>query len=186
MEYTDRQIVDGILSNDRVIIEYFFFKKCSKMFDFILERVFDNEIDRNELISEFYLFLSSNNWIKIEQFDFRSKLTTWTTVVAIRFFQKKRQELIGNLNPETLYSKEHFKERSHRLKIDTHIDVRNAIKAIKNPRYQMVIIALDLKEEQPGELAKQMNITVENLYNIHRRALLSLKAIMGRKEDYYD
>lgn len=72
------------------------------------------------------------------------------------------------------------------FKLDTHIDIRNAIKNLKNIRYQEVIIALDLHDVQPEELAKQMNITVDNLYNIHRRALLSLKSVMGRKEDYYD
>lgn len=186
MEYSDRQIVDGILSNDRVIIEHFFFKKCSGMFDFILERVFDNEINKDELISELYLHLSSDNWKKIEQFDFRSKLTTWTTVVAIRFFQKKRTKLIGNTFPEALNSKGPNTKMRSEFKLDTHIDIRNAIKNLKNIRYQEVIIALDLHDVQPEELAKQMNITVDNLYNIHRRALLSLKSVMGRKEDYYD
>lgn len=186
MEYSDRQIVDGILSNDRVIIEHFFFKKCSGMFDFILDRVFDHEIDRDELISELYLHLSVNNWEKMKQFDFRSKLTTWTTVVAIRFFQKKRSKLLGNQFENALNSKEHsIKVRQERL-LDTRMDVWNAIKNLKNQRYREVIVALDIKDMQPEELAKQMNVTVDNLYNIHRRALLSLKAIMGRKENFYD
>ena len=36
------------------------------------------------------------------------------------------------------------------------------------------------------QLAEKMNVTVDNLYNIHRRALLQLRILMGRKEDYYD
>lgn len=186
MEYSDRQIVDGILSNDKVIIEHFFFEKCSGMFDFILERVFDNEINKDELISELYLHLSSDNWNKIEQFDFRSKLTTWTTVVAIRFFQKKRTKLIGNQFENALNRKEANIKVGHERLLNTRIDVRNAIINLKNERYKEVIVALDIKDMQPEELAKQMDITVDNLYNIHRRALLSLKAIMGRKEDFYD
>lgn len=51
MDYYVRQIVDGILTNDKVIIEHFFFEKCSKMFDFILERVFNSEVDEDELIN---------------------------------------------------------------------------------------------------------------------------------------
>lgn len=186
MEYSDRQIVDGILSNDRVITEHFFYKKCSGMFDFILERVFDHEIDRDELVSELYLHLSSDNWKKLQQFDFRSKLTTWTTVVAIRFFQKKRTALIGNQFENALNKKEANIKVGHERLLNTRIDVRNAIKNLKNERYKEVIVALDIKDMQPEELAKQMNVTVDNLYNIHRRALLSLKAIMGRKEDFYD
>jgi len=45
---------------------------------------------------------------------------------------------------------------------------------------------LDLQEVRPEQLAKEMEVTVDNLYNIHRRALVQLRLIMVRKEDYYD
>ena len=57
---------------------------------------------------------------------------------------------------------------------------------MQNTRYRHVIEMLDLKEMRPDLLAEQMNVTVDNLYNIHRRALLQLRMLMGRKEDYYD
>ena len=57
---------------------------------------------------------------------------------------------------------------------------------MQNIRYRQVIEMLDLKEMRPDLLAEQMNVTVDNLYNIHRRALLQLRMLMGRKEDYYD
>ena len=57
---------------------------------------------------------------------------------------------------------------------------------MQNIRYRYVIEMLDLKEMRPDLLAEQMNVTVDNLYNIHRRALLQLRMLMGRKEDYYD
>jgi DNA-directed RNA polymerase specialized sigma24 family protein len=57
---------------------------------------------------------------------------------------------------------------------------------MQNERYRYVIEMLDLKEMRPDLLAEQMNVTVDNLYNIHRRALLQLRMLMGRKEDYYD
>ncbi len=53
-----------------------------------------------------------------------------------------------------------------------------------NERYRKVIISLDLQEMQPEQLADEMGVTVDNLYNIHRRARLQLKLIMNRKEDY--
>lgn len=55
-----------------------------------------------------------------------------------------------------------------------------------NIRYREVIEMLDIKEMPPDQLAEKMNVTVDNLYNIHRRALLQLRILMGRKEDYYD
>ena len=57
---------------------------------------------------------------------------------------------------------------------------------MQNQRYRQVIEMLDLQEMRPDLLAEQMNVTVDNLYNIHRRALLQLRMLMGKKEDYYD
>ena len=91
MNYTDEDIVKGILNNDKKIIKYFFVEKCSSLFAYILLNIFDGNIDKRELINELYIYLANDNWKKIRQFDFRSKLITWTSVVAIRFFQQETQ-----------------------------------------------------------------------------------------------
>lgn len=70
--------------------------------------------------------------------------------------------------------------------MDRRMDLQKALNAMPNERYRKVIVALDLKEMMPEQLAKEMGITVDNLYNVHRRALLQLRCVMGRKEDYYD
>lgn len=181
---SDKEIVDGLTSNNQKVIEYFFFKKCSKLFDYVLYSVFDNYADKRELINEFYLFLQENDWKKVNQFDYRSSLMTWTTVVAIRFFQKRRAKLIEKPSPEppkpkgTLINPSTFIER--------RLDIKNALAKMDNERYKKVIIALDLNDVRPELLAQEMNIEIDNLYNIRRRAHLKLKAVMGRKEDYYD
>ena len=183
-QYTDKQIVDGILANNKVVIEYFFLKKCSALFIYILQNIFDGNIDKKELISELYLYMADQDWYKVRQFDYRSKLMTWTSVVAVRFFQKKKRELIENKSSETL-NKEMDKIANVTMFIDCKMDVCNALKKMPNERYRKVIEALDLKEVHPESLAEEMKITVDNLYNIHRRALMQLKNVMGRKEEYY-
>ena len=66
------------------------------------------------------------------------------------------------------------------------MDVRSDNKKMKNERYKDVIYELDFKDMKPEEYAERHGITVDNLYNLHRRALLQLKSIMNKKEDYYD
>lgn len=183
--YTDRQIVDGILNNDKMVIEYFFNKKCSKLFSYIIVNIFDGDIDRRELISELFLYMAKNDWYKVRQFDFRSKLMTWVTVVAVRFFQKKREELIGKTGSMPLYDKM-WQEQSRAISIDRRMDLHTALAKMPNARYRKVIEVLDLQEVRPEILAEEMKVTVDNLYNIHRRALLQLRLVMGRKEEYYD
>ena len=183
--YSDEQLVFGITHNDQPLIEYFFCKKCSKLFSYIVYSVYGGMATLNELINEFYLYIASDNWRKVKQFDYRSKLMTWIGVVAVRFFQKKRESLIEKYSSETQI--EQTKDNnSYCMTVENQLDVHNAIAQISNPRYRLVIESLDLNDVSPESLANEMCITVDNLYNIHRRALLQLKLIMTRKEDYYD
>lgn len=184
-QYTDEQIINGIVNNDHSMIEYFFFKKCKSIFAYIIQSVFDYQIDENTLISELYIYLQANDWHKIKQFDYRSKLTTWTSVVAVRFFQKKREMLIESDTSQTLKVQIDYGFNPN-FGLERRIDIHEALSRMQNIRYRQVIEMLDLKEMSSDLLAEQMNITVDNLYNIHHRALLQLQMLMGKKEDYYD
>ena len=185
LTYSDKEIIDGILRNDSAIIEHFFFHECKPLFVYIIRSVFEGNQEINELVNELYLYLQHDDWNKVRQFDYRSKLITWISVVAIRFFQKKRALMIDSDPIETLYDQNTFWKETC-VSQDRRMDVRKAIAQIPNERYRFVIVELELKERDPEELAQQMNITIDNLYNIRRRARLQLKTMMVRKEDYYD
>lgn len=184
LTYTDKEIIDGILANDERIIQHFFFRECKPLFAYIVRSVFDGRQEINELINELYLYLQHDDWYKVRQFDYRSKLITWISVVAIRFFQKKRALMIDSDPIETLYDQNTFLQETS-VNQDSGMDVRKAIDKMPNERYKYVIVELELKEREPEELAKEMHITIDNLYNIRRRARLQLRTIMARKEDYY-
>ena len=187
IDYTDREIVDGILGNNQAIIHYFFYTRCHSLLNYIIKSMFDDVADRDELVNELYIYLQANDWHKVRQFDFRSKLTTWTSVVAIRFFQKKRLELIDSSHDNTLCSKKaHSTECTSTLSVELKMDIKRAIRRIKNSRYQDVILALDINDIEPEVYAKQNHITVDNVYNLRRRAHLQLSLIMNKKEDYYE
>lgn len=180
----DRELVDGILGNDKRIIEYFFNRKCSKLFDYIIINVFDDNLkDKQELANELFLFLVKDNWHKVRLFEFRSKLMTWVTVVAVRFFQKKRKLLMEKSSPTALNGKK-WQDYSTGISFDKRIDIRAALQRMPNARYRKVIECLYLQDVRPELLAEEMNVTVDNLYNIHRRALVQLRLVMGRKEDW--
>ena len=182
--YDDEQLVNGILNNDRPLIEYFFQKKCSKLFSYILLNVFDGNIDKWELVSELYLFMASNNWQVFRKFQYRSSLMTYVTVVAVRFFQKKRTQLIDSPFSTELNEKTWKGQTAGNSFIDRRMDIQSELQKMPNARYRRVIEELDLQDIQPEELAREMKVTVDNLYNIHRRAHLQLRLVMGRKEEY--
>ena len=154
------------------------------MFAYVICNIFNGNVNRNELISEFYLYLSKDNWKKVRQFDYRSKLMTWTSVVAIRFFQKKRDVLIENESEESLCFRMKEETTTQIEVLERQIDLRAAIKLMNNERYKQVIYYLDLKEKKPELVAKDMGINTANLYNIHHRALLQLKVILNKENRY--
>ena len=102
---SDKDIIEQLLLNNEQVIEYLFYEKCKAMFSHIIKEIFSYQVDKNELISELYLYLRDNDWYKLRQFDYRSKLTTWLSVVAIRFFQKRRDELIEKTSKSSLNNK---------------------------------------------------------------------------------
>ena len=182
-KYSDQQIVNGILNNDQTIIQHFFLKECKPLFEYIAHAIFDDNVERNELVNELFLYLQHNDWHKVRQFDFRSKLTTWVSVVAVRFFQKVRMQMIETTPIEALNNQESiYKDALGNEK--TYMALYRAIQQMPNPRYKKVIIELELNQSKPEIVAKSMNITVDNLYNIRRRARLQLKTIM-LKGGYY-
>jgi len=185
--YTDEQLVLGIISNDQTITEYFFYEKCSGLLSYIVLRVFDGRAEQNELLHELFLYLADKDWYKLRQFDFKSKLTTWLSVVAIRFFQKKRNLLIENESTEALLNSagEEVCESKEAVLSDPE-KVHKAISLMTNERYKKVINLLDIQGESPEAIANQLGVTVANLYNIRHRAHQQLSLIIGRKEDWYE
>lgn len=181
MIFSDKELVEGILANDERIINYFFFERCAPMFRHIIKNVFDYKAEKDELINELYLCLRKNDWEKLRKFEYRSKLTTWLKVVAIRFFIKERDELIENLSETPLYRQEIYDTQDRTI---SKIDVESVLSKIPNVRYREVIHSLFIEDIEPQLLADKMEITVDNLYNIKRRAMSQLAQMIGEEARY--
>ena len=57
------------------------------------------------------------------------------------------------------------------------MDVEQLLAAMPNKRYVAVIRRLMLDEAEPQHVAQEINITVDNLYNNKRRAMLQLMQV---------
>lgn len=183
-DYSDEEIVEGILSRNRAITEYFFFKKCQRIFSYVAYSVFGGRVNLNEVVNDFFIYLAQDDWHKLRQFDYRSKLTTWTTVVATRYFRNCKDRLIEKDSTDTPIEKPETGGIDQPAIDDLTMDVRDAVSRIRNDRYRMVIEKLYFADMAPEDLAEEMNITVDNLYNIRRRAIVQLSAIIDKKENY--
>ena len=175
-DITDKEIVDGILRHDPEIIEYFFIKKCSKLFVYLVNSIFNGRVEKEELINELFLYIANSDWKKLREFNYQSSLLTWVTVVATRFFIKKRELLIENDSSETLI-RESLAISEIFISVDT-INLKMAIDIMPNERYRRVIQMLDLQDLPYEEVATMLDVSVANLYNIHRRAIAQLRCIL--------
>ena len=173
---TDQEIVKGLIERDKRITEDFFFVKCRPLFCSIMNIVFDYEVEYDEMVNELYVYLMDDDAIKLRNFEYRSSVYQWLKILAIRFFIKKRARLIDNSSGEPPYDKRDqiAAPKSH---VAVVYDLERLFEAMPTKRYVFVIRRLILEDCDPEELAREMNITTANLYNIKRRSMAQLTRI---------
>ena len=59
--------------------------------------------------------------------------------------------------------------------------IADALDNLPNPRYRRLLIGLYRDKWSPKVLAEEMGVSMPNFYNLHRRALASLKASLSSK-----
>ena len=179
---TDQQIIRGLIARNNAITQEFFFERCRPLFYAIIRKVFSYEVDYDEFVNELYVYLMENDAARLKQFEGRSSLYQWIKVTATRFFIKKRDLLIEDTSKETPIEEETMVERSATASL---LDVQRLLDAMPNRRYAAVIQKLMIEEYTPEELAAEMHITTDNLYNIKRRAMMQLMQVALNDIRYY-
>ena len=173
---TDREIIEGLIARDNQVTKVFFFDKCRPLFYSIMTKVFDYEVEYDEMVNELYVYLMENDAIKLRNFKYRSSVYMWLKVLAIRFFIHKRVRLIDGMSQDTPYDGRQQTADAEK-DMTAEGDVERILDKIPNKRYVYVIRRLIIEDWESDELAKDMNITTANLYNIKRRAMAQLTRV---------
>ena len=182
----DQQIIDALVARDDRVTRQFFFQSCRRLFLSIIRNVFTYEVDYEEFVNEFYLYLMDNDSYRLRQFEGRSSLYQWMKVVAIRYFIAKRDRLIENDSEEALIEKAAATTPVYvEKKIDADVDVSHLLKLLPNRRYEYVIRRLVLQDAEPKDVANELRITPDNLYNIKKRAITALTEIAINEIEKY-
>lgn len=170
-----REIVDALIRRDAQLTEQFFFKDCRPLFVSVIRHVFSYEVDYDEFVNEFYIYLMENDALRLRQFEGRSSIFQWLKVVAIRYFVAKRDRMIDSNPKNPLYDRvaNVADERSNGGH-DAKIDVEYQLSKLPNRRYAYVVRRLVLDDAEPSVVAKELDVEVFNLYNIKKRAMNAL------------
>ena len=84
--------------------------------------------------------------------------------------------MIEDVSQETPYDGRHQAADTEK-DMTAEGDLERLFDNMPNKRYVYVIRQLLIEEWEPDELAKDMNITTANLYNIKRRAIIQLTRV---------
>lgn len=175
---SDKEIIEGLINRDNRITERFFFVKCRPLLTAIMRLVFNHPVEYNEMVSELYDYLLTDNGAKLRQFQYRSSIYQWIKVVAIRFFIRHRNSMIDDTSKEPLYEKYDGDAMVDTVKtVSQEIDVTTLLNMMENKRYADAIRRLVLEDIEPEKYAAEIGVTVDNLYNIKKRAMTALTRI---------
>ena len=183
---TDQEIIQGLINRDNRITQDFFFVKCRPLIISIIKYIFSYPVDYDEFVNELYLYLVANDCRKLREFEFRSSLFQWIKVVAIRYFIRKHDHVIDINDGKPPYNIITKDEGTSELEALTNarMDLERLFMSMKNERYVFVIRKLVLEDVQPESLAREMGITVANLYNIKKRAISALTKVALKEKKY--
>jgi len=175
----DRQIVSRIIEGNSLLAALFLKQKCAHIFIYIKDaRLKDLDLNMDDLISDFYLYLQENNWEKLRSFRFESRLVTWISIVASRYLLKKyAKELKERSKTGTLIDSVPSLTDDDPHKNMVRAELLDSICHLEDKRYQQVLL-LGLQGFDPKEIADRLGTSVNNVYVLKSRAIGNLKNLM--------
>ena len=183
----DAQLVAELLAGNEGAMHYVFydhFKPLLKMNAY--KAAGTKQVEYDDLVQELYLYLSNNDWEKLRKYNPERPFINWFSVVSYRFFKDFSCSMIDLSNQIPISNmNDHQTAFMSNGTIGTiMMDIKQAISKLKPPRDSEILEALLLRDEEPETVAKRHNVTVDNLYNIKRRAIAKL--IKQHLIDYKD
>ena len=183
----DAQLVAELLAGNEGALHYVFYDHFKPLLKMNAYKAAGTKlVTYDDLVQELYLYLSSNNWEKLRKYNPERPFVNWFSVVSYRFFKDFSRSMIDSSDQIPISNmNDHQTAFMSNGTIGTiMMDIKQAISKLRPPRDSQILEALLLRDEEPEIVAKRHNVTVDNLYNIKRRAIAKL--IKQHLADYKD
>lgn len=186
--YTDdAQMVAELLAGNEGAIQYVFYDHFKPLLKMNAAKACGSKmVAYDDLVQELYLYLSDNHWDKLRKYNPERPFVNWFSVVSYRFFKDFSRSMIDSTFQIPISNmNDHQRDLTSSGVIGTiMMDIKLALKRLRPPRDRQILEALLLQDEEPEKVAERHHVTVDNLYNIKRRALAKL--IKQHLTDYKD
>lgn len=180
--FSDNDYIDGLKHDDSNVIQTFFYSLCNYTLNDIRWSLMHGRIDYDELVNELYLYLSADNWHKLDTFEGKNNCTlkSWMVRLAWRFFMQQRPRLLfDGYHPE--YEKgDGYEETEDSLNLEIAMDVESTFSRMSNKRYVQVLKWMLIDGFDADEVAKFLDTPVSNIYNIKHRAIVQFVETYNR------
>ncbi len=172
---TDRQFVADLLANDGKALECLLYDRYRTLLRFNAMKAAPN-VPVDDLVQELYLYLSADGWARLKKYDPELPFSHWLSVVSYRFFKDFSLRMIDSRRqiPITNIEDQQLLNAGTTQMNQVMMDIKKGFDELEPPRDREILTALILRDEEPQVVADRFNITVDNLYNIKRRALAKL------------
>ena len=177
----DAVFIEALRNGNSEICQQFFYKEIGGLLHRIRLEVFRGNVDFDEMVNDLYLYLSRNNWAKMDSFDGKNgcRLRTWMIPVAWRYFMYIRERLLySENNDDNLGAVKDCANDD--LRIQIAIDVNAVLEKMLNRRYAEVIKLLLIDGYTAQDVADMLDVRVENVYNLKHRAVVQFIELYGR------
>lgn len=182
LNYQDVIFIEALRNGNNEVSRQFFYKEIGGMLHKIRMEVFRGNVGFDELVSELYIYLSRDNWTKLDGFDGKNgcRLRTWMIPVAWRYFMSIRERL---LRTEKIDDNSGVIRDSVRddLRIQIAIDVNAVLSRMPNVRYAEIIRLLLIEGYASQDVADMLDLRVENIYNLKHRAINQFIEMYGQR-----
>lgn len=180
---TDQQFVVDLIANDSKALECLLYDRYCRLFRFNALKAAPN-VPVDDLVQELYLYLSADNWARLKKYDPMLPFDRWLSVVSYRLFKDFSLRMIDSRHqiPITNLEDQQLLNAGTTQMNQIMMDIKKGFDELEPPRDREILTALILHDEEPQVVANRFNVTVDNLYNIKRRALAKL--IQKHLKDY--
>lgn len=178
----DAQLKSDLLGNNEKAMQYVFFDHFKPLLRHNACKIvgYDNMHYFDDLVQELYLYISADNWAKLQMYDPKVEFVRWLSVVSYRFFKDKAPSMIPEKNEDSMDKMIDSGNTLPLYKIgtvensDIMTDLLSALEKYDNERDKQILNDIYVIGFKNEEIAERYGITVDNLYNIKRRATAKL------------
>lgn len=175
---TDADYIAGLKTGNDHVTQSFFYGLCDFLLNDIKYSLMGGKVDYDELVNELFIYMSKDEWHKLDTFAGINgcSLVTWVTRITWRYFFKQRCRLDYNPCIDVCTEDINVSVNDH-LDLEISMDVSATFEGMANKRNVKVLKWLLVEGYAPEEVAVKLNTTVSNVYNIKHRAIVQFVEI---------